>query len=160
MTGGQTAPAVEPVRQVGDQRPEARGRADADEQTLPDGELPDRGGRTGEYVAGAKHDGRDHQRPDNAECIDGASDPKVAECEADHRQCVWQGGACPIRAKFCLYGREHDDDRPQADAAHRADQDAYEQAHPGLRPVNRTGGRLRGVPVMSVCVHDLAFPFS
>ena len=125
------APAREPVRDVGDQRREARRAADADQQ-VGDGE-PKEARRQSRRDEGQTEGQRrpDHRHHD-AEAVDQPADEHGAAAEAQHRQRVGQGRIGAGHIEFRLHGGQRHHHRPHADAADAADQQRRRQAHPGV----------------------------
>ena len=79
------APAHEPMRDVGDERREGRGRAEkADQHALDERELPDRSGVGGADIAEAERDGADRARHRDA--------------DSGRRACPWQSRRSRSRA--------------------------------------------------------------
>ena len=129
---GDAAPPREPVRDVGDQRRESGGRAEADEN-MHQRELPRVGAQRGPQIAAAEAERAEHQRPDDAEAVGHAADDDAAQRETDHGKRIGQRGIGPGDVELRLDGRQRDDDRPHADAADRADHDGGGEPEPRLR---------------------------
>ena len=127
------APAHEPMRGVGDERREGRGRAEkADQRALDERELPDRSGVGGADIAEAERHGADRARHRDAVAVGERAHGKAAEAEAEHRQRIGQRGLAAGDAEFGLHRRQHDDDRPHADAADRAGEKRQREPNPGI----------------------------
>ena len=63
-----------------------------------------------------------------------------AEGGANHRRHIGDGGPTPTDPKFSFDRRQHDDRRPQADAADRADRQGREEPYPRVAAVGKSQG--------------------
>ncbi len=116
----QTAIFLEPMRGFRHQRPEGRSRSEAD-GNVHEIELPKSARVTRRNVAAQQRHGAKRNRQDDAETVGNLAHQHIADAEAEHRagegeRCIGAG-----RAKVCLHNRDHNDDRPHADAAERTD---------------------------------------
>ena len=136
------APSREPVRDVGDDRPERRRAAEQrDQQSVRQCELPQAGRVGGGDVAQAERHGADQRGQHDAEAVRHAPHHHAAHGEADHRQRVGQRGGGAIDAELRLHRGQHDHHGPQADAADRAQQHADREAQPGVGGLRARVGR-------------------
>ena len=139
------APLAEPVRDIGEQRPEGGGRTGADEDALNQREDGDRGREGCEQETGAQRDRSEQRRPHEADAVDGAADEDVAEGEADHGQRVGQRCVGAVDAELGLHRRQHDHDRPHAGTADGRDEHRDAEPRPGIGAVYVSFGRVRHV---------------
>ncbi len=138
------APALEPVRDVGEQRGEGRRAAEhADQQSLRQRELPGAAGVGREREAGELREGAEDERRQHADAIDHAPDNEAAEREAEHRPGVREGGIGARDAELLLQRRQHDDDGIHARAADRHQQRRSRQPQPGIGRFDRRDRRYR-----------------
>jgi hypothetical protein len=135
------APALEPQRHVGDQRPEGgRAAEPADQQRLRRQELPQGGRLRRRDVADRHHHpGQDHRHGD-AETVGQTAHQHAAGGEADHGGGVGQRGVAAADPELGLDRRQRDHHRPQADAADRAERERGGQPQPGLAAVEQRRG--------------------
>ncbi len=131
---GDAAAAHEPVRDVGDQRPEEGGRAEAEEDVRC-GEHGDRGRSGGEAEARRDEEGGGSKREGRAPAVDHAAHDEVARGEAQHAERVGQRRARAGRAEFGLDRGHDDDDRPHADVADHRERERDPEPRPGLSAV-------------------------
>ncbi len=105
--------AREPMRDVGDQRPERSGAAEhADQQSLHGGELPEAGDVGAGDIAEAQHERPDENRNDDAAAVGEAAHEDAAEGETQHRRGIGQRGLAAIDAELELHRGQHHDGRP------------------------------------------------
>ena len=136
------APALEPVRDVGHERPERRRRA------YPDHEVQHREGpevRRARREAEAerhRHCGR-HQRARHPEAVDRAPDQQVAGRKAEHGEGIGQRRRGPVGPELGL-DRGHDEDvGPQPHIAEDRDRQRRAEARPGIAAVVDLGAHGR-----------------
>ena len=103
-------------------------------------ELPERMRHRRSGIAGREQESADHDRDHDAVAIRDPAHDDVAGAEAEHSEGVGQRGAGPQSAELALHCRQHDDDRPGADAGDRADHQRDGEPEPGI-------GRIRLVTV-------------
>ena len=132
---GDAAAAVEPVRDVGNQRGKARRAAEADDE-VQKGELPNAAGQRRAEIAAAERKRADDERRHDAETIGDPSDDDPAKRKTDHGKGVGKGGFRPGDAEIRLDRGQRHDDRPHADAGDGADGDARGQPQPSLGRVD------------------------
>jgi len=131
---GDAPPAQEPVRDIGDQRPEPHRRAQAQQQ-MGQRQRPDRRHQRGQHEPRGDPRGRPVQRDGHAEPVHHPSDQQVAQGKAHHGQRIGQRSLGPARAELGL-DRGHDDhDRPHAHIGHHADGQCHPQPEPGITAV-------------------------
>ena len=147
---GDAAPTDEPVRDVGDQGPEGGGAPEhADQQRLRQDELPVGRRVGGRDVPGAEHERAEDDGDPDPEAVGEAPHRHAAEREADQRGGVGRRGAAAVDAELLLDGGQHDDRRPQADAADRGQRERGGEAPPSVgavRPVRIPRRDQRGHP--------------
>ena len=140
---GDAAPALEPVRGLGHQRPECRRRAGPDGE-MHQNELP-HAGRTTRADIAERHQANAHpDRGDDAKTVGQFSGHDAAETETNHPKGEGQRGRAPGRGKFALHHRQRHHHRPHADAADRSDQEGKRKPHPRLTGVRDEAGRILG----------------
>ena len=132
------AALLEPVRDLGDQRPEGGGRAEhADHERLRRHERPEPGRLRRDDVAHAQHERADHHRQHDAEAVGQPAHQHAAEREAEHGRGIGQRGVAAIDAELGLDHRQDDDRRPHADAADRAERHRGGEPPPGIAAVGQ-----------------------
>ena len=131
------APAGEPHRRIGHQRPE-RGRAaeQRNQHALGQGVLPQGLRIPGGHVADAEHDSAEHDRGDHAETVGEAAHQHAASGKAEHRQGERQRGGAAIDGELHLRRGQRNHDRPHTNPAQRAQQHRGSQAQPGISRVD------------------------
>ena len=130
---GDAAPAAEPERGVGQQRPEHRRRAEhADQHAIGDGEEPQALHPRGGEIAEPEGDAADDRRHHHAEAVGEPAHQHAARHQAEGDQGVGQRGAGAVDAELGLHRRQHDDHGPHPDAADRAEADRGGQARPSV----------------------------
>src|SRR5690606_3397455 len=134
-----TTTTGEPVRDVGQERSKTRRAANANEQPVNNGELPQAPGLTGENVAYAEEDCSAGNRKDNAVPVGEPPREDPARCKGQERDGVRQRRARASDAEFCFDRRQNDDDRPHADATDSADEHRCSEAHPGIGRLDLAG---------------------
>ena len=140
MVTARPAIALEPVRGLRHQRRERR-RGPEPDQEMDRDELPER----------ASTARRRYRPAPESRCRApiAVTMPKrsvilpvsdAAEAEAEHREGKGQRDRAAGGAELGLHHRQHNHDRPHADAADRADQHGQRKPHPGLTRVGNEGG--------------------
>ena len=134
-----SAPTLEPMRDVRDQRAETGRRAEP-EQAIRDGELPRRRRHPAQEIAEAHRERAADEGDANAEVIGEPAGEDRAEREPDHQHRVGQRGFAAGDAEIGLDRRQHHHERPHAHAADRADQRADGKPQPGIARIGRVRG--------------------
>ena len=137
--GDRNAPLPpEPERHIGHQRAEGDGAPEhADEQRLGQHELPIGAGKGGDEKSDGEHDGAEDERKPDAEAIGHPSHQHAADGKAHHGRGIGHRRAAAPDAELGLDGRQHDDRRPQADAADGAERQRGRQPPPGMAAIGR-----------------------
>ena len=125
----------EPERDIGHERPEGRGAADADEQ------VTQREGPQGGRIRGGKKAERERTDPQQgggqyAEPVLQPPHGDAAARKAEQGERKWQRGIGPQHAELRLHRGHNHGHRPQPDAANRAERHRCGEAHPRIGRIN------------------------
>ncbi len=127
---GNAAAAGEPLRTVGDQRPERGGGAEPDEGVHERKHHEAVGEAGGDITDGERERAADHRRPD-AEAVGEPPHRHAAAGKSDHRQRKRQRSIRAGDGELGLHRRQHDRHRPHADAADGAEHHGGDEPQPG-----------------------------
>ena len=143
------APAREPMRDVGHQRPEGRRAAEADQALRDARPARDSARQSDAEIAEAQRQRAEQQRRGDAEAVGEPSHDDAAAGKADHGQRIGQRRGGAVDAEIGLDRRQGHHHRPHADAADGRDRQRHAQPPPGVGRVDSGGGAAR------CCIHDV-----
>ena len=132
---GDAAALLEPVRDVGDQRREGGGCAEAD-QRLGGGEQDQRRRQRREDKSEGQPEGAQDRSDDHATPVHDPSDNDATREESHHVHGVGERDVGATDAEIGLHSRDRHGQRPHADAADRAQGHAGGQPPPGVARID------------------------
>ena len=135
------APALEPERDVGHERPEARRAAEADEAALRERESDEVRREAGQDEARPEEDRAQSGDPRDAESVGRPPHHHASDPDGDHQARIGKRRGAPVGAKLGLHRRQDDDNGPHAGAADGGHRQGDREPHPGGAAIRREGGR-------------------